>query len=297
MEENTKQGIRELVPEHTKAHYRLLRARLLSIGLRSRHPLFLSDEERRASSEISIVVAVHDAPEITASCLKSLETFGGSSEIIIVDDGSRLASSRRLLEDVCSRNHWQYLRHDVALGHSRACEAGVLFARRPYICLLNSDTVVTPCAWLGILRAFEAAPEIAVVGPSTSHTCGPQIVSRALHCRHYWSNEQICLFAQRYVAKHCGDPIVDLPAVGGFAFFVRRGVWDQMGGFDNNLPDYGNESEFCQRVIEAGLRIVWTRGSYIHHLGSASYGGTLGVNQIKRRCIEATAYIQRKANQ
>ena len=143
-------------------------------------------------------------------------------------------------------------------------------------------------------RAFDLSPEIAVVGPSTSHTAGPQIVRRALHCRHYWTDGQIGSFAEKYVAEHESEPVVDLPSLGGFAFFVRRSVWDQIGGFDRNLPDYGNETDFCRRAKESGLRIVWSKGTYIHHLGGESYGRILGFSAINKRCLEAQSYIDRK---
>jgi GT2 family glycosyltransferase len=291
VQELTKNGVRGLIPGWVRWGYRSLRSRLLTIGLHPIGPFFLSDDEKQESGKISIIVAVHDSPDVTRRCLNSLEIFGGNSEIIIVDDESRLEPTRRLLDTTCSRNRWKLIRHEKALGHSRASEAGVLVSSRPYVCLLNSDTIVTPHSWLGVVRAFESDVRIAVSGPSTSHTVGPQSVRRALHCRHYWSDEQIWCFAEKYVASHWQKPVVDLPMVGGFAFFVRRTVWDELHGFDKNLPDYGNETEFCRRVTKSGLRIVWSKAGYIHHLGGESYGRTLGCLEITKRCIDSQDYI------
>ena len=265
---------------------------MLSIDLWPRGPFSLQDEERHASEAMSIIVAVHDAPEVTRRCLKSLENFSGNAEVIIVDDGSKLEPVKRMLADLCSRNGWKLVRNDVALGHSRASEAGISVSMKPFICLLNSDTIVTPHSWLGIARVFGDSPQIAVVGPSTSHTPTPQIVLRAHHCRHYWSDEQIWCFAEQYVARHRKEPVVDLPYAGGFAFFVRRAVWDEMGGFDKHLPDYGNELEFCRRLTQRSLRIVWSKASYIHHLGNESYGRTIGLAEIQGRSLQTLSYIQ-----
>jgi GT2 family glycosyltransferase len=294
MENYDREGIRGALPESARACYRSLRAWLLSVNLPARGTFSLSGEERRASGRMSVVVAVHDVPEVTQRCLRSLEVFGGEAEVIVVDDGSKLEATKLVVEKACSRNRWKLLRHDTALGHSRASEAGVAASTRPYVCLLNSDTVVTPRSWRGIDQAFASSAEIAVVGPSTSQTPTPQCVRRALHCRHYWSDEQVWCFAEKHAARHQGEPVVDLPMAGGFAFFVRRSVWDKLGGFDKTLPDYGNETEFCYRLRRAGFRIVWTKGSYIHHLGSESYGRTVGFGEIRRRCVEATAYIQQR---
>jgi GT2 family glycosyltransferase len=297
MEEYTMDGVRGLIPGWAKAGYRSLRTRWLSLGLRSHQDFSLSEAERKASSAIAVVIAVHDSPEVTRRCLKSLEDFGGDAEVIVVDDGSKLESTRQLLEQACSQKGRRLIRNDVALGHSRASEAGVAVSTRPYVCLLNSDTIVTPRSWLGITRAFESSPEIAVVGPSTSQTVTAQVVPRAMYCRHFWSDEQIWCFAGKYVARHQREPVVDLPRVGGFAFFVRRAIWDKLGGFDRQLPDYGNETEFCRRARQLGLRVVWSKGSYIHHLGSESYGRVLGLAEIRKRGLDADAYINKAVSQ
>jgi len=297
MEEYTKSGVRGLVPERLKSSLRLLRCKMLSLGLVARHNFSLSTDEGKASSSISIVIAVHDSPEVTSRCLKSLERFGGQSEIIIVDDGSKLEATQLLLDQTCLRNGWRLVRNAVVVGHSRASEAGVAVATRPYVCLLNSDTIVTPRSWLGVVRAFDESAEVAIVGPSTSQTVTPQVVQRAMYCRHYWSDEQIWCFAEKYAMKHQRDPVMDLPRVGGFAIFIRRTIWDKTGGFDKHLPDYGNETEYCRRLNRLGLRVVWTKASYIHHLGSESYGRTLGLAEIRKRGLDADVYVEKTLGQ
>jgi O-antigen biosynthesis protein len=283
-----------LLVRQGKEYCRALRARILTLNLRTDSSTCLSRAELLASERMSIIIAVHDAPEVTRRCLRSLEMFGGDAEVVIVDDGSRLDATRTLLEDTRSRMRWRLVRHELALGHSRACEAGVSVSKKPFVCLLNSDAIVTPRSWLGMARAFDESAEVAVAGPSTSYTPTRQCVWRALHCRHYWTDEQIWDFADKYVRKRKGCPIVDLPMVGGFAFFVRRCVWDQLGGFDKLLPDYGNETDFCRRARAADFRIVWSKGSYIHHLGSESYGMTLGLGEIRKRCSDADAYMEQR---
>ncbi len=287
-------NIKNMVPPAWRRSYCALRGWCLSLDLNGNGPFVMSEPERKASEALSIVVAVHDAPEVTERCLKSLERFSGKAEVIIIDDGSKLETTRQVLDEACARNPWRLIRNERAQGHSRASEAGVAVAGRAYVCLLNSDTVATPHSWHAIMKAFAVSPQIAIVGPSTSYTPTPQCVPRASRCRTYWSDEQIWRFAEKYAARHSDEGIVDLPLAGGFAFFVRRSSWDQLGGFDRNLPDYGNETDLCRRAKGAGLRVVWAKGSYIHHLGSESYGKTLGLKEISRRCVAAKHYIEAK---
>jgi GT2 family glycosyltransferase len=285
--------IRKYIPEAIKEPYRLIRASLLSIGLTRSGTFDQPEDEVEASKDISVVVTIHDSPQHTQRCLESIEAYGANAEIILVDDGSHLQETVDLIQDYKQRNGWIGIRHNQARGHSRSCEAGSRLAIKPYLCLLNSDTVVTPWSWRGAKEAFDLDPRTAVAGPTTSWTATKQKISRAMYCRNYWTNSQIYAFAKKYISNLPPRASVDLPYVGGFAFFIRRSIWLEFGGFDPNLPDYGNEVELCKRLSNRDFRIVWTKNSYIHHFGQSSYGRTMSTGTMNRKRLAVQAYIGR----
>ena len=116
-------------------------------------------------------------------------------------------------------------------------------------------------------------------------------MKRAMHCRHFWNDSQINAYAEQLVRADKANAIVDLPEVSGCAFFIHRKLWEELGGFDANLPDYGNESELCLRILQCGRRIVWVRGSYIHHLGRQSYG-KLNEKELFRKSARAMSTLR-----
>jgi hypothetical protein len=237
-------------------------------------------EDAHASAFLSIIVPVHDAPKVTKRCLMSLQKYAPKAEVILVDDASKLEETRKILKDFSTLNSWMLIRHPEPLGHSAACGTGGGLATRPYLCLLNSDTVVTPWCWRPITQVFKDNLDIGVAGPSTSYSGTRQTLPLAKLTRHYLNDSQICEYARRLLAE-CSDTIpADLPWVSGFALFIRRWLWEQLGGFDRSIPDIGNEVELCRRVLETGYRTVWVRNSYIHHLGGVSYGRALDDNSI-----------------
>jgi GT2 family glycosyltransferase len=288
-------SLKQKIPAPLRKIYRDIRAELLSIGLPRAAEFTQPEHEREATRVMSIVVPVKDAPAMTRRCLLSLERFAPEAEIIIIDDGSELQETIAILDDFLARNQWAFIRHERSTGHSRSSEDGARIATRPYLCLLNSDTVVTPWSWWAAKSAFESVHQIGVTGPSTSYSATAQMIRRAMHCRHYWNDSQICGFAKEYVAASKPRSWVDLSEVGGFAFFIRRDLWEQLSGFDPNLPDYGNESDLCRRVRNLNMRLVWTQNSYIHHFGEQSYGRT-GDELIRERSRAAQDYIKRKHN-
>lgn len=277
-----------------KASLKTARAVLLSLDLR-RTSHYLSPEDHQAAKQLSIIVPICDSPAVLRRCLESLERWGWPAEIILVDDGSQLAETKAVIADYLVRNPWKlYADGGPARGHSRATESGVRMATRPILCLLNSDTVVTPYSWAGMARAFWD-PEVAVAGPSTSRTAGPQSLLVPRLCSDHWTNQQIYSYARQYAARwHWDSPIRGVNFVGGFAFFVRREVWDKLGGFDLRLPDYGNEKEFCLRVLAGHYRIAWSQAAYIHHLSGQSYSASIGRDQIRQRSEAADRYIADK---
>jgi GT2 family glycosyltransferase len=253
-----------------------------------------SPDDAQASSLMSIVVPIHDAPEITRRCLASLERYAPQAEVILVDDGSKLPETAQLFNDFGGRAGWKVVRHETPLGHSQGCADGVALATRPYLCLLNSDTVVTPWCWRRIAEAFQRDPSIGIAGPSTSIAATPQALTLAANLSAHWNDNQICAFANRLLTEFQVSAITDLPWVSGFAFFIRRDLWEQLGGFDPKIPDYGNEFELCSRAAAGGCRIVWIRNAYIHHFGGQSYLQTIGEEGIRAQVQAADTYIKQK---
>jgi GT2 family glycosyltransferase len=283
-----------LVPLFVIRGVREIKGRALSRDFPRHLEFAQSPEDRQASASMSIVVAIHDAPRVTRRCLASLEKYAAESEIILVDDGSKRSETLDLIRRSSVRNGWKVVRHEKSLGHSEACRAGAELATRPYLCLLNSDTVVTPWCWRRVKEVLEQDQNIGIAGPSTCIAATSQVLSLAENLGAYWNESQICVFANRLLTQLQEPVVVDLEWVSGFAFFIRRNLWNELGGFDPELPDYGNEFELCSRVAEKGCRVVWIRDSYIHHFGGESYGTKFGEEGIREQVRAADAYIKRK---
>ncbi len=276
-----------------RQHAARARARLLSIGLNREGRITLDPAEEAAAARISVIVAVHDAGAVTRRCLESLRRFATGAEVVLIDDASTEPGTPEMIRDYAGRYGWKLIRHEAPVGHSRSCLEGVRMSQRPVICLLNSDTVVTPWSWRGCIEPLDADATVAATGPTTSHAATPQAHPRARKCKSYWSDDQIFAFARQYVARQRPRSWQELPELGGFAFFIRREVWEDEGGFDPNLPDYGNESELCVRLARTGLKMVWSRNAYIHHIGYSSYGKD-SVAAIYERSAAARRYIEEK---
>ena len=74
---------------------------------------------------------------------------------------------------------------------------------------------------------------------------------------------------------------------------VRKTVFDDVGGFDENLPNNFNDVDFCLRLRERGWQIVWTPYADLIHQESASRGRDSGSAE-RAQLLRDMAYMQEK---
>ncbi len=68
--------------------------------------------------------------------------------------------------------------------------------------------------------------------------------------------------------QHDGDR--DVLAVGSAGMLVRRDVWEQLGGFDPDMPLFRDDVNFCWRVHAAGHRVRVITDAVVYHLEAAA---------------------------
>jgi GT2 family glycosyltransferase len=74
----------------------------------------------------------------------------------------------------------------------------------------------------------------------------------------------------------------ELSAVTGACMMVRRKVFDEVGGLDEQIAVAYNDIDFCLRLRAAGYRNIWTPFAELIHHESASRGYERGQEKIER---------------
>jgi GT2 family glycosyltransferase len=151
----------------------------------------------------------------------------------------------------------------------------VELARADKLLLLNSDVVPDTPGWLGRMSAFyEATPAIGALGPkllyedeSIQHA-GMYFYrapgSRCWENMHFFKGQHRHLPAANVARK--------VPAVTGACMMVRREHYENAGGLSHAYVQGGYEdSDFCLRLIEAGLENWYMPGAELYHLEDQSY--------------------------
>ncbi|MGI4976778.1 MAG: glycosyltransferase [Janthinobacterium lividum] len=231
--------------------------------------------EQAGARAMAVVVCVHNAAEDTRRCLDALARHGRAPwSLVVVDDGSG-AETRAVLDTHPAMATATLVRHEQALGYTRAANAGLRAAQGEFVVLLNSDTVVT-AGWLDALeRAFDSDPRCAVAGP-LSNTASWQSVPLLSEGGDWASNplpDGVTVDgAGRMVAgRRAVHPA--LPFINGFCFAIRREALDAVGLLDEaNFPQgYGEENDWCVRARIAGWTLRVADDCYVWHAQSKSF--------------------------
>ncbi|MDF9436053.1 glycosyltransferase [Chromohalobacter israelensis] len=233
---------------------------------------------KRPSIDIVIPVfnALDDVRQCVASIKKHRGEYGGKN--IIVNDGSD-EDTTKFLQAICGKDDdFELIEHKSNLGYTKTVNDGLKRSSSDFVITLNSDTVVTP-GWLdGLIRCMNHDERIGVVGPLSNAASWQSVPKLKDGDGSFCINEVPDGFSfesfSSLVTQVAVPTYPRLPFINGFCFMIRRAVLDKVGLLDEELfpSGYGEENDFCIRVLDAGFDLAVADDVYVYHSKSKSFG-------------------------
>lgn len=221
----------------------------------------------RKKPAISILLVCWNKAEHTLLCLQSLSRhLGPPIEIIVVDNGSTDATSAVLARF----RGLKVLRLSENIGFLRAVNMGAKHANGDNLLLLNNDATLRAGALTAALRAIESSADIGGVGGKIVLPDGKLQEAGSI----IWRNGICYGYRQGYSADSFEAGFRrDIDYCSGAFLLVRRKLFDELGGFDEQFaPAYYEETDLCMRIRAAGYRVVYEPGSVVDHFEFGSAG-------------------------
>ena len=216
-------------------------------------------KENFKATLVSVIIVNTNERQHLSRCLPSLmaSTFP-NFEVIVVDNASEDGSVEYLNREF---PEVRVLESDVNLGYAGANNTGFVAASGNYVVVLNPDTVVEE-NWLSeLVDAMSkhegvalATPKILTMRDGTINACGNEISFTGLTaCRGYGEqpNEYSSI---EYVS-----------AVSGAAFCITRSALEILGGFDESLFLYYEDTDLSLRALLAGYQCLFVPQAVVHH--------------------------------
>ncbi len=232
--------------------------------------------------KLSIILVNWNTADLTKDALLSVykETSGFDFEVIIVDNNSGDGSVEMIKKEF---PQVILIENKDNLGFGKANNQALKIAQGDYLMFLNTDVVVLDGALNKLVNYLDQNEDVMMVGPrllnrdlTFQHACRrmlPNTVNSFFHLfglTKIFKNSKIVNQYKRYSA----DPEITGPteALSGAAMMFRRQVYSAIGGFDETFFMYGEDLDFCKRVLDKGWKIVYVSDAKIIHFGGQSSG-------------------------
>lgn len=212
------------------------------------------------SVRLDLVIPVYNALRATRDCLRTVRAFAPEwARILVVND----ASDERTTEWLREQEGITLLENPVNLGFVKSANRGLLFSDAPYVCLLNSDTLLTPGALERMVERLDREPKIGLCCPLSNSAVNLSVKIPA--------GEDVFSFA-RLVAARAPGSYPDVTTVVGFCLLVRREVIATLGPFDEAYGrGYCEETDLHLRARAAGWRCVVADDVFVYHRQGGSF--------------------------
>ena len=224
---------------------------------------------------VSIITPTRDQVHILKRCIKSIvqRTEFSQYEIVVVDNDSKELATKRYLETIQDKYGIRIVLYDKPFNFAAINNLAVSSTDKDMICLLNNDIEIISPDWIECMIRYAVQPEIGCVGAkllyrngTVQHAgviCGLGDV--AGHAHRYLKRDAPGYFGRLQSAQYYS-------AVTAACLLVRRNVWNEVGGFNEELAVAYNDIDFCLRVKEAGYKNVYTPYAELYHHESLSRG-------------------------
>jgi GT2 family glycosyltransferase len=222
--------------------------------------LHSSEKCNRSLPNCSVIIVNHNGLPHLKKCLPSIfRQHYPDYDVIVVDNASTDGSIEFLVREF---PQLIVVRNKENLGYTGANNVGFKQATGKYVAVLNPDTEVEP-NWLEeLVIALEedqfaamATPKILLMdNPEKINACGNDITFTGL---------TFCRGLDQQAESYLEPEFVS--AVSGAAFVIRRCILDQIGGFDENLFMYYEDTDLSLRAMLAGYKCLFVPKSIIYH--------------------------------
>ena len=221
---------------------------------------------------LSVVILNYNVEYFLELCLKSVEKALSTidAEIIVIDNNSSDGSC-----DMVGQKfpNIKFISNNDNIGFAKANNQGVNISKGEFVCILNPDTVVAEDTFIKLLDFAKTKSNIGAIGCKLIDGSGkflPEskrnvpVVKVAM--------QKMFGNGNKYYANHQNENesgIVDV-LVGAF-MFLKREVYNQVGGFDEDYFMYGEDIDLSYKLLHSGFQnYYFGETTCIHYKGEST---------------------------
>ncbi len=253
------------------------REKIQGVVCDTNYPGFFRIKRRLSGNPlVSIIIPTRDKPGLLKACIKSLEenTSYRNYEVIIVDHLSKKAETKEYLESLERGNSsYRIIPFKEAFNYSRLNNLAARSARGEHILFLNNDIEIIHPEWLEEMLEQSQREEVGCVGAKLLYPNGKiqhagVVIGfgvAAGHIYNGWNSKDAGYMGQLISIRNYS-------AVTAACMMVKKKVFDEVNGFDENLKVGFGDTDLCLRIMKRGYLNVYTPYAQLCHYESATRG-------------------------
>ena len=225
---------------------------------------------------ISVILVQHNNAHLTIESLRSLrERHPSKTEIFVVDN-----ASNQPREDILTKEFEGliFIQNSRNVGFGTANNIAASKASGEILLFLNNDTLFKTDILGAIAARFDEDPTVGVIGPKLMYPDGrfqlsagglPGFFTEIGDRLSYGMLRKRVRLWEHLIENRFRAP-KSVGWVTGAALFIRRSIFDKLGGFDEDFFMYFEDKDLCLRVRDAGLNVLFDPSVSLFHLKAGS---------------------------
>lgn len=228
---------------------------------------------------VSIIIVGYNSLTDLKRCLPSLaDQQYPNYEIIVIDNASHDGTAAYLSAHFPSVRLYS---SDCNLGFSGGNNKAALEAEGEYLAFINPDTTVTPDWLYGLIEALQM-PNVGIATPKILLMSQTNLINTCGNDVHYTGYAYLRGWSQPDASINKTERVF---SISGAAFLIRKTLFLQLGGFDENFaPAYVEDTDLSWRTLLMGYDSVCVPLSVVYH----DY--TIGFTPKKYHYLERNRY-------
>ena len=224
----------------------------------------------------SIVIVSYNVKDYISQCIRSIyksDLNKDNYEIIVVDNNSHDGTCEEIINNFTDVKLYK---NKINTGFSKAVNKAVSHSSGEYIFILNPDVIVQNNTFSILLSNYSKIDKIGAVGPkilnsdgTIQHSCKRSFptplnsLSRLIGLDKLFPKSK---FFGKYNLTYLNiDDEHEVDVLSGAFMMVPKIVYDKIDGFDERFFMFGEDIDFCHKIKDIGLKVIYSPLTEIIH--------------------------------
>lgn len=213
-------------------------------------------------NKIFVIIVTYNGMEWLPECLESILNSSVPATVIVVDNNSIDNSVAFIKEEYDSVI---LLKEKSNLGFGKANNIGMSYALKhgaDFVFLLNQDAFLEPTTIEKLIDVSIGNQEFGILSPVQLDYTGNSLET----CFYkFMANTTIKSFYSDYVLSKMIKDVYEVPFIQAAAWLLPITTLKKIGGFDPLFFHYGEDDNYCQRVLFHNMKIGVVPEAFIRH--------------------------------